>query len=66
LAKTEGLVYLLSSWKLPFKLVLECLDFLLLLKFLFGEGFAGGELVFFKGDGEECAAFPAFVRALIA
>jgi hypothetical protein len=65
LAKTEVLIRLLSSGKLSFKLVLERFDFLLPLKFLFSERFAGGESVFFDGDGEESAAFPAFVRALI-
>jgi len=55
----------LSSGELPVELVLEGLDFLLFLELLFAEGFAGGELVFFEGDGEEFAAFPALVRALV-
>jgi len=65
LANGGELARILSSGELPVELVLEGLDFLLLLKLLFAEGFAGGELVFFEGDGEERAAFPALVRALI-
>ena len=65
LANGGELARILSSGELPVELVLEGLDFLLLLKLLFAEGFAGGEPVFFEGDGEERAAFPALVRALI-
>jgi hypothetical protein len=57
---------ILSIGKLPFELVLEGLDFLLLLKLLFGKRLAGHELVVFQLNGEKGAAFPALVRALIA
>jgi hypothetical protein len=57
--------YGLSIRKLPFELVLEGLDFLLLLKFLFGKRRAGHELIVFQLNGEKSAAFPALVRALI-
>jgi hypothetical protein len=66
LAKGEELARFLSSRELPLELVLDGLDFLLLLKFLFTQGFAGFDLVIFQHDGEELPAFPAFVRALVA
>jgi hypothetical protein len=56
----------LSIRKLPLELVLEGLDFLLLLKFLFGKRLAGHELIVFQLNGEKGAAFPALVRTLIA
>ena len=66
MANGRELSRILSSGKLPVELVLEGLDFLLLLKFLFAEGFAGHEFIVFQRDGEELPALPAFVRAFIA
>jgi hypothetical protein len=66
LANGEELARFLSSRELPFELVLDGLDFLLLLKFLFTQGFTGFDLVIFQDDGEELPALPAFVRALVA
>ncbi len=65
MANGGELARILSSGELPVELVLESLDFLLFLELLFAEGFTGGELVFFEGDSEEFAAFPALVRALV-
>jgi len=65
LANGGGTAPLLSTRKLPFELVLEGLDFLLLLKLLFGEGFAGHELIAFQHDSEKRPAFPALVWPLI-
>lgn len=66
MANGGELVCVLSSWKLPLELVLEGLDFLLLLQFLFAEGFAGGEFIVFQRNGEEGTAFPAAVWTIIA
>ncbi len=66
MANGGELARVLSSRKLSLELVLEGLDFLLLLQILFSQGFAGGEFIVFQHNGEEGTAFPAAVWALIA
>jgi hypothetical protein len=66
LANGWELSRILSSGKLPVELVLDGLDFLLLLKFLFAERFAGHKFIVFQRNGEELPALPAFVWAFIA
>jgi len=55
-----------SSGKLAFEFVLNGLNFLLLLKLLFTQRFAGCELIVLHFNGEESTAFPTTVRTLIA